>query len=206
MNKFCGACGKPVSSETNFCGSCGAGAGTAGVARPVMAQTAAQTTNKKWSKKKVVGATCGVIFALLVVAHANDRNRATSDNTPSEGNSAGQAAVEHAADPPMETVNGSTLVAAYEQNEVGADQIYKGKRLLVRGRVGEIKKDITDTPYLTIDEDEIGFRGVQAYFSDGDLPKLAQLSKGQIVEVIGTCDGLMGHVQLQHAEMKTSRQ
>jgi hypothetical protein len=206
MNRFCGACGKPVSSETNFCGSCGAGGGTAGVARPVMAETAAQTTNRKWSKNKILGVTCGVIFALLVIARAGDRNHATSDNTPSEGTSAKQTAVEHVTDAPMESVTGSTLVSAYEQNEVGADQLYKGKRLLVRGRVGEIKKDITDTPYLTIDEDEMGFRGVQAYFSDDDAPKLAQLVKGQIVEVIGTCDGLMVHVQLQHSELKTSRQ
>ncbi len=104
---------------------------------------------------------------------------------------------------PIEHILGSVLISSYQQNELAADQSYKGRQLLVRGKVGKIGKDILDTPYVTIDEEEYGFGAVQAFFSESDVPQLAQLRKGQMIEVTGTCDGLMMNVLLRRSKVSS---
>jgi hypothetical protein len=136
----------------------------------------------------------GFLFFVMVIMMKNDQPSTPFLNEP------------QAARVTIERVAGSTLIGAYEQNEVAADQMYKGRKLLVQGRIGKIGKDVIDTPYLTLDEEENGFRGVQAFFSKSDIPELAQLRKGQIVEVVGTCDGLMMDVLLQHSVLQSKSQ
>lgn len=47
-------------------------------------------------------------------------------------------------------VNIRDILAAYENNEVGADNQYKGKLIEVTGIVDNIKKDIFDNLYVTL--------------------------------------------------------
>ncbi len=85
-------------------------------------------------------------------------------------------------------VSASDLYSAYEANEVSADQQYKGKRLLITGVVGSIGKDILDAPYVSLKIDYL--QSVNCYFDDKNNKVLSQLSKGQKVQIIGTCAGL----------------
>jgi len=94
-------------------------------------------------------------------------------------------------------MSATQIVRDYEANEVAADQMYKGRQVFVVGRVGEIKKDILDNPYITLDEDEVGFKGVQAFFDADAIGQLSGLRRGEVVGVIGTCDGLMMHVMIK---------
>jgi len=80
------------------------------------------------------------------------------------------------------------LYRAYEANEVSADGQYKGKRLLITGVVGSIGKDILDDPYVSLKIDYL--QSVNCYFDDKNNKVLSQLSKGQKVQIIGTCAGL----------------
>ena len=91
-----------------------------------------------------------------------------------------------------------TLVDDYKNNEVAADEKYKGKTLKVNGFIGDIKKDITDTMYVILQSGgECELRNVQCFFADSEKEKLTQLSKGQVITVEGRCDGLMMNVLLR---------
>ena len=85
-------------------------------------------------------------------------------------------------------IKASELYRAYEANEVSADAEYKGKRLLITGVVGNIGKDIMDNPYVSLNVDYL--QTVNCYFDDKNNKVLSQLSKGQKVQIIGTCRGL----------------
>jgi len=117
--------------------------------------------------------------------------------------STSRSSTEPSVSEPTEEWNAHTIVFCYKENEVKADQDFKGRRLLVAGKIGKIGKDMLDTPYITMDEEEYGLRSVQAFFSNSDLPKLAELRPGQIVKVTGTCDGLMISVILKHSILKS---
>ncbi len=84
-------------------------------------------------------------------------------------------------------VSASELYNAYEANEVSADGQYKGKRLLIKGVVGTIGKDVLDDPYVSLKIDYL--QSVNCYFSDKNNKVLSQLNKGQKVQIIGTCSG-----------------
>lgn len=87
-------------------------------------------------------------------------------------------------------VDAATLHQAYAENEVAADQQYKGKPLTVSGHISDITSDVTDDPVVSL---RVGdFESVHAT----GLPKdvAASLKKGQSItvncvgggEVIGT--------------------
>lgn len=79
------------------------------------------------------------------------------------------------------------LYRAYEENEVSADEQYKGKKLLVTGIVDNIGKDILDDPYVSLRADYL--KGVNCYFSKENIKVLSQLRKGQKVSIMGKCQG-----------------
>jgi hypothetical protein len=84
---------------------------------------------------------------------------------------------------PLE-VSAADLFAAYEANEVAADNQYKGKQLAVTGTVAGINKDFSDDVFV-----EIGtanqFMSIHA--RDIDPTVAAGLSKGSTVTVV--CEG-----------------
>ena len=98
-------------------------------------------------------------------------------------------------------IQASQIVAAYVANEVAADISYKNRTLIVEGRIDTIGKDILDDPYVTLSAGESEFRSVQAAFKAEDLQQLANLSKGQLVKIEGTCEGLMMNVQVNNSRL-----
>jgi len=87
------------------------------------------------------------------------------------------------------------LLSAYEGNEVGADLKYKDKYIQTSGLISDIKKDIMDNLYVTIGTGkQIEIPELQAFFLDKYKDQLANLKKGQNLEVICKIDGLMMNV------------
>lgn len=85
-------------------------------------------------------------------------------------------------------VSASEIYKDYEKNEVKADNTYKGKKVAVTGKVGEISKDFLNRPFI---EFKTGYlKAVRCNFDKKYINKLADLKKGQSVTIIGTCDGL----------------
>lgn len=99
---------------------------------------------------------------------------------------------------PSTTVTIGELVKAYEANEVAADNKYKGRWLLVAGKVDSVKKDILDDAFVTIGSGK-QFEVVQGqcYFDDSEKQALADLERGQTIGVVCKGDGLLMNVQLR---------
>lgn len=72
------------------------------------------------------------------------------------------------------------LFADYSENEISADAKYKGKRLLVSGKVSRIGKDAIGSPFIDL-ATENQFMGVVARFRSGG--PLVALKRGQRVTV-----------------------
>lgn len=87
------------------------------------------------------------------------------------------------------------LVADYVQNEVSADNFYKGKIVQIEGVVTSIKKDLMDRPYVTLDGGRASrYRSVQAFFDQSMNAILGSLRKGQVIAVRCRVDGLSVNV------------
>lgn len=96
------------------------------------------------------------------------------------------------------TSDAAAIVQEYENNEVKADEMWKGKTLIIQGRVDNIGKDMMDDMYLTLEGDGM-LRSVQVYIDDKN--ELTRLNKGDFITVKGTCDGLMMNVLIKNAEV-----
>lgn len=89
------------------------------------------------------------------------------------------------------------LYDAYQENEIAADALYDGKVLKVTGVIDDIGKDFLDIPYIVLTDGGLfTLGGVQCYFNEQHEPELALLNKGEIVTVIGECDGYLFYVSL----------
>lgn len=97
-----------------------------------------------------------------------------------------------------QTIAASNLVGAYEDNEVNADDNFKGKQFYVEGYIGDIGKDILDDIYITLQAGS-SFRSVQCYINDKDAVK--NLQKGQKITIFGKCNGLMMNVLMKNCKL-----
>ena len=87
------------------------------------------------------------------------------------------------------------ILADYKNNEIGADNKYKGKIIEITGKIGVIKKDIMGNLYVTLGTGAIfELPQIQAFFDDSMSDQLARLRKGQQLTVICRIEGLMINV------------
>jgi hypothetical protein len=107
---------------------------------------------------------------------------------------------------PEITVTIRELLKDYAGNELAADAKYKGKLVGVAGYVDQIKKDITDEPYVTLGTGkEFEIPQAQLYFGEGAEGVLATLKKGQTAVVVCKCEGLMVNVLLKECTLALNK-
>jgi hypothetical protein len=84
-------------------------------------------------------------------------------------------------------VTATQLHEAYKENEVQADMQYKGRRLLVSGKVDKVSKDVMDKPFVSLATSNM-FMEVLAY----DMPEnaVASLRKGMSLTLLCTGQGM----------------
>lgn len=76
---------------------------------------------------------------------------------------------------------------AYDDNEIAADNKFKGKKILLSGTIAAIEKDFTGSGYLTlIGSDPLP--GVQAQLTDSTLAAAASFKRGQKIDLV--CRGV----------------
>ena len=121
-------------------------------------------------------------FSLLGVASLEDDAPSIDSNTK-----------------PVLTVNSKNLYNDYNNNEIAADDKYKGKIIQVKGTIRDIGNDIMDEAYVTLIGDEF-FGDVQCFFSDKSY--LVDVKKGQNINVVGYCDGLFINVIMKNCIIK----
>lgn len=96
-------------------------------------------------------------------------------------------------------VNIRDILADYSNNEIGADNKYKGTVIEVSGTVSSIKKDILDSLYVTIGTGkQFEIPEIQAFFDDSMNSRLGELQKGQRLTVTCRVEGLMMNVLLKN--------
>ena len=100
---------------------------------------------------------------------------------------------------PVLSVNSKTLYKDYTNNEIAADDKYKGKVIQVSGTIRGIGNDIMDDAYITLVGDDF-FGDIQCFFPDKS--SLINLNKGQKVTVVGYCTGLFVNIILQNCVIK----
>lgn len=83
---------------------------------------------------------------------------------------------------PANSVDSTTMYDAYKENEVRADQEYRGTNL-VTGKAKDIGKDITGVPYVMLGQNLDNPWGVQAMFDEGGS-SLSRVSKGDPIKVL----------------------
>jgi hypothetical protein len=153
------------------------------------------TLRKGHTTKAKVISFAWLIFSLAIIG--------AQDGTNNSGSSSRSALPAKAAPEQVVQVNIRTILAAYENNEVGADNQYKGKLIEVTGIVGDIKKDIMDNLYVTLGTGaQFEIPQIQAFFDDSMNNQLGQLRKRQQLTVVCRVNGLMMNVLAKDCVIK----
>lgn len=98
-------------------------------------------------------------------------------------------------------INANVLLASYLENEVRADETFKGKWCVLTGKVDTIGKDILNNSYITF-QHEGQLRHVQCFFkSKSEKEKLSKLDKGDPITIAGKVSGLMGNVGVEDCQI-----
>lgn len=82
------------------------------------------------------------------------------------------------------------LYAIYSDNEVVADDDFKGKPVILELKVPQVSKDFTDKPYIKITTDKYGLSGLHIYIDKKD-PFLRKIKKGSEIIVRGYPKGFV---------------
>jgi hypothetical protein len=188
---FCSSCGAKVSETATFCGSCGTR----------VSQAAPNDTRSKPGHREAPSHT-RLKLLLIILLLVSGLYYLLRLNPPGSGGPSTSASQVDSS--PAIEITATALVQAYQDNEVAADQRFKGTTLLVSGAVDSVGKDVWGAPYVSLrtDEEALGLRSVQAMFSRSDEWRVASLSKGQRVSIRGRCDGMLGNVLLQDSTLK----
>lgn len=86
-------------------------------------------------------------------------------------------------------ISSENLYNEYKNNEIAADERFKGKKLLVTGIVREIGTGIGNTYYVILSSGQFS-QQVMATFDDSSKNRLAKLKKGDSMDVMGMCTGM----------------
>jgi len=166
-------------------------------------------TIAKWWK-----ITATVLIGLIVIANLGDDNTSSENSTTEKSTIQKEpeiqftqaqkdsiAKVEKAElyeQRKSQTVSAKNLYYTYQENEVSADNNFKGKKFYVEGIIGDIGKDLFDDIYITLKTGDI-IGSVQCFIDDAD--KVSKLKKGQKITVYGKCDGLMMNVLMKNCKI-----
>ncbi|MEG0391399.1 MAG: hypothetical protein RR626_01400 [Anaerovoracaceae bacterium] len=96
------------------------------------------------------------------------------------------------------------LLTEYEANEVKGDELYVKKKMELSGTVDTIGKDLAESVYITFKGDNpYSITSVQCYFDDkAEIAKVMELSQGDAITLVGTCDGKFGNVMIKKCVLK----
>jgi hypothetical protein len=150
--------------------------------------------------KHLLSATAVAVFFILAVASSDSKQTEMEGSKSTENTPAKEDPKTEENSPAIE-VSPKQLYSDYEANEVSADLKYKGKVLIVKGKVNTIGKDIMGDIYVTLNTGET-FGEVQCSFSDDHTNEAAGLKKGQTITIKGTCDGKMINILLSECSMQ----
>ena len=105
---------------------------------------------------------------------------------------------------PELSISATELINAYNENEVKADKMYKGKIVEVNGIVDGIDSDMDDKAVVRLcDGDEFSIYTVSCYIDDENQNKACELKKGENVKIVGKAYGeIIGQPIIKDCKIK----
>ena len=103
---------------------------------------------------------------------------------------------------PVFYLEATKLASDYAENETAADNKYKDKIVVVKGKIYEMGRDPLDQPFIVIGGREFGFGGVKCVFARDKTSSVAALSKGKVVSVKGKVSGKIVVVQIENSSLQ----
>jgi hypothetical protein len=194
---ICTRCGFRNEEVTQFCGNCGAPVSGVAISSPPVETGAHQLPRRRGRARKfalyfllTIGVGVAILALIMAIFAGDDAPTSTTSVTTA---TPAQATPAQKAEKPI-LVNAASLWAGYHDNEVAADNRYKGKRLIVQGKVQGINKDNlnpandsgTDEAYVSFFTG-VDYEPVKAYIKSDSLAQVARLQINQIVTV--NCNG-----------------
>jgi hypothetical protein len=180
----CAECGNDVATTAQACPKCGA--------PPNAVPPAPPAPKEKTSVLMWIGYAGAAAFLLCLGSTLVARLGHESRSMEAADRSTGR---------PDAFLKAADLSAAYQANEVAADQRFKSRPLRIEGKVEKIGKDITDEAYVVLEGSGRILGQVQVYFRPESMQYLAGLERGDEVVVQGECRGLMGNVLLKDSNL-----
>ncbi len=102
------------------------------------------------------------------------------------------------AEPVDMSIDVSELLRDYKGNELRGDNKYKGKRVRIIGKAGDMKRDVLNNIYMTVGTGaEFEIPEAQCFFREGYANWISSITKGSNVVVNCTVKGLMMNVLME---------
>lgn len=182
------------------------------IQRNDLTTTASQCELREMSPSTQATRSIVFVFVFAVSSCCNAGKKSPPSGEPSAAASSSNASQQSGAVPdavrpefkdrPETEVNVKEILEAYKNNEVRGDGQYKDKRIQIVGKVGDVKKDITDSIYVTVGTGAaFEIPVVQCFVKNGEEKAAAALNKGDDVTVVGHVDGLMMNVLVKDCEI-----
>lgn len=186
---FCQKCENQIDEGTIFCPKCG---------NRVTSQNTIQPNNKNKKSKHPLHKKWW-FWVLIVLAALYIVGVTVGDQDSDPSTNATDPLATTQADEVIE-ISAEQLFLDYEENEISADKKYEGKKLKITGKINNIGKDILDDIYITLDTGHV-IISVQCYFAAGEEDKVADLKTGEMITLIGKCDGKTLNIILKQCEI-----
>lgn len=165
-------------------------------------QTQNAPTKKPWYKKWWVIA-IGVVILIGVIGSSGE-DKKDDKSAPEQSQQVSQAdekaepkaepkKEERPAEPekltPQITITSVNIAKEYSENEVAADEKYKGKMIEISGKVTSIDNGTFDNEMIVkLTDGQYDFNGPWCYMKESEKDKVLAFKKGQQVTLIGTGD------------------
>ncbi|NRD53781.1 OB-fold protein [Corallococcus exiguus] len=183
----CKQCGNDVASNAAACPKCGS---------PVPRGTSVLKVSLF-----VVGGFFSLCFLGTCLGAVGAAKKGASPSAASASDAAPEAAARPEPKPEPKAVAIRTLLAEYADNEVRADSNFKDQIIQTAGIVDDVKKDFTNSVYVTLGTGkQFEIPQIQCFVTDDQVKKAASLSKGTKIGVRGRVQGLMMNVLVQDCE------
>lgn len=150
------------------------------------------TQNRSWfARHKILTGIGGIfLFFILVSALGSPKEGSQETSTEAEAEVAEQVI----------TVTASQLYSDYKQNELAADEKYKGEMIEVSGTVASIE-EMFGQKFVSLNTGDI-IGKIQCFLDDSEGSKAASLTVGQQITLTGKGDGMSLNVAMKNCMIK----
>lgn len=153
------------------------------------------TQPKKFYQKKWFWIILGVVLVIWIASSGSPKTTTsnsnnTSSSTPTKMEEPKEEAIK---------VTATKLAEDYDNNEIAADQKYKGKIVEITGTLKSIEA-MLGSQFITIEGNQI-LSDIQCFFDKSKESELAALQKNKSITVRGRVDGKSLNVGVKECEI-----